>query len=92
MATLRLPPVIRPAAGGNRTVDVDGGTLREALDDLFRRYPDTRAQIVDDAGDLNRFVNVFVDKEDVRLRDGLETAIGDGSQVIVMPAMAGGAS
>jgi molybdopterin synthase sulfur carrier subunit len=90
MATLRLPPVIRPAAGGNRTVEVGGGTLREALDDLFRQYPDTRAQIVDDAGDLNRFVNVFVDREDVRLRDGLETSLGDGSQVIVMPAMAGG--
>jgi len=90
MATVRLPPVIRPAAGGNRTVDVDGGTLREALEDLFARYPETRAQIVDDEGDLNRFVNVFVDREDVRLREGLDTSVAEGSTVIVMPAMAGG--
>jgi molybdopterin converting factor small subunit len=90
MATVRLPPVIRPAAGGNRTVDVDGGTLREALEDLFARYPETRSQIVDDEGDLNRFVNVFVDREDVRLREGLDTSVAEGSTVIVMPAMAGG--
>ena len=90
MPTLRLPPVLRAAAGGARTVEVDGATLRDALDDLFARYPAVRTQIVDDAGDLNGFVNVFVDNEDVRLRDGLETGLANGSTVIVLPAMAGG--
>jgi molybdopterin converting factor small subunit len=89
--TLRLPPVMRQNAGGARTVEVAGGTLREALDDLFRKHPAVRGQIVDDQGDLNRFVNVYVDNEDVRLRDGLDTTVGDGATVIVLPAMAGGA-
>jgi molybdopterin synthase sulfur carrier subunit len=91
MITFRLPPVLRPHAGGARTVEADGATLREALDDLFVRYPAMRGQLVDDGGDLNRFVNVYVDNEDVRLREGLETGVADGSTVIVLPAMAGGA-
>jgi molybdopterin converting factor small subunit len=82
---------MRQNAGGARTVQVDGGTLREALDDLFRQHPSVRGQIVDDQGDLNRFVNVYVDNEDVRLRDGLDTGVDDGATVIVLPAMAGGA-
>jgi molybdopterin synthase sulfur carrier subunit len=90
--TLRLPPVMRQNAGGARTVQVQGGTLREALDDLFRQHPAVRTQIIDDAGDLNRFVNVYVDNEDVRLREGLETGVAEGATVIVLPAMAGGAT
>jgi molybdopterin converting factor small subunit len=89
--TLRLPPVLRSHVGGVRSVDVDGATLREALDDLFASYPTVKPQIVDDSGDLNRFVNVYVDNEDVRLREGLDTELNDGSTVIVLPAMAGGA-
>jgi molybdopterin synthase sulfur carrier subunit len=91
MSTLRLPPVLRSHAGGARTVDVADGTLRDALDDLFTQHPSLRPQIVDDGGSLNRFVNVYVDNEDVRLRDGLETRVSEGSTVIVLPAMAGGA-
>jgi cysteine synthase B len=87
-----MPPVLRPQVGGAREVEVDGATLREALDDLFARYPGVRAQIVDDAGELNRFVNVYVESEDVRLREGLDTAVADGGTVIVLPAMAGGAA
>ncbi len=92
MTTLRLPPVMRANAGGARTVDVEGDTLRAALDDLFEKHPATRSQIVDDGGELNRFVNVFVDKEDVRLGAGLDTPLAANTTVIVMPAMAGGAS
>jgi molybdopterin synthase sulfur carrier subunit len=92
MTTLRLPPVMRANAGGARTVDVQGDTLRAALDDLFAKHPATRTQIVDDGGELNRFVNVFVDKEDVRLGAGLDTPLSESATVIVMPAMAGGAS
>ncbi len=87
----RMPPVLRAQVGGAREVDASGGTLREALDDLFERFPAVRDQLVDGTGDLNRFVNVYVENEDVRLREGLDTALpGDGT-IIVLPAMAGGA-
>ena len=90
MITLRLPPVLRAQAGGARTVDVDGANLREALDDLFAKHPALREPLLDSDGDLARFVNVYVDNEDVRLRDGLDTSLRDGATVIVLPAMAGG--
>ena len=88
---LRMPPILRPQVGGERDVEVQGATLREALDDLFGRYPGVRSHLVDEAGDLNRFVNVYVENEDVRLGEGLETPLTDGGIVRVIPAMAGGA-
>ncbi len=88
---LRMPPVLRPQVNGERDVEVEGSTLREALDDLFERYPGVRGHLVDDAGELNRFVNVYVENEDVRLGDGLDTTLVDGGTVRVIPAMAGGA-
>jgi sulfur-carrier protein len=89
---LRMPPILRPQVGGERDVEVEGATLREALDDLFGRYPGVRDQLVDaSSGELNRFVNVYVENEDVRLGDGLETSLVDGGTVRVIPAMAGGA-
>ncbi len=90
-ATLRMPPILRPEVGGNRELIVEGSTLGEALDDLFGRYPDVRSRLVDDEGNINRFVNVYVDSEDVRLGDGLATAVTPGGTIIVLPAMAGGA-
>ena len=87
---LRMPPVLRPQVNGERDVEVEGGTLREALDDLFERYPGVRGHLVDDAGELNRFVNVYVENEDVRLGEGLETTLVEGGTVRVIPAMAGG--
>jgi molybdopterin converting factor small subunit len=89
--TLRLPPVLRSEAGGARTVEVEGDTLRTALDDLVSRHPGLSGQIVGDAGELNPYVNVYVEGEDVRLRDGLATPLSQGATVIVLPAMAGGA-
>ena len=88
--SLRMPPVLRPQVGGARQVEVTGATLREALDDLFAQFPAVRDQIVDAEGQINRFVNVYVSNEDVRLGQGLETPVPDGSTVIVLPAMAGG--
>jgi molybdopterin synthase sulfur carrier subunit len=90
MATIRLSPVLRAQADGARTVDVAGGTLRDGLDDLLARFPGLRPSLMDDDGQINRFVNVYVDQEDVKLRDGLDTALRDDSTVILMPAMAGG--
>lgn len=88
--SLRMPPVLRPQVGGARQVEVTGATLREALEDLFTQFPAVRDQIVDAEGQINRFVNVYVSNEDVRLGQGLETPVPDGSTVIVLPAMAGG--
>ncbi len=87
---IRMPPVLRPQVGGARQVDVSGTTLREALDDLFAQFPAVREQLVDSEGQINRFVNVYVQNEDVRLGHGLDTLVPDGSTVIVLPAMAGG--
>lgn len=89
-AKLRMPPILRPQVGGAREVEVDGATLRAALDDLFTRYPSVRDHLVDGDGNINRFVNVYVQNEDVRLKDGLETAVPEGGTIIVLPAMAGG--
>ena len=89
--SFRMPPILRPQVGGARQVEATGATLGEALDDLFTQYPGVKEQIVDGEGEINRFVNVYVQNEDVRLGEGLATPVPDGSTVIVLPAMAGGA-
>jgi molybdopterin synthase sulfur carrier subunit len=88
--TFRMPPVLRAQVGGAREVAASGSTLRDALDDLFQRFPGVRDQLVDGTGDLNRFVNVYVENEDVRLREGLDTPLPAAGTIIVLPAMAGG--
>ena len=85
-----MPPILRQAVGGAREVTASGSTVREVLADLTERFPGIRSHLLDDSGDLNRFVNVYVNNEDVRLGGGLETAVGPESTVIVLPAMAGG--
>ena len=90
MSTVRMPPILRQAVGGAREVDASGGTVRELLDDLTHRFPSIRGHLLDDGGELNRFVNVYVNNEDVRLGDGLETSVAPDATVIVLPAMAGG--
>jgi molybdopterin synthase sulfur carrier subunit len=87
-----MPPILRQAVGGAREVDAEGASVREILDDLTSRFPAIRGHLLDDAGDLNRFVNVYVNNEDVRLGQGLDTSVGEDSTVIVLPAMAGGAA
>ena len=89
--SFRMPPILRPQVGGARQVEATGATLGEALADLFTQYPGVKEQIVDSGGEINRFVNVYVQNEDVRLGDGLATPVPDGSTVSVLPAMAGGA-
>ena len=89
--TVRLPPVLRADVGGARTVELDApGDLRGALSTLVDQYPGLRQKLLDGGGDLNRFVNVYVDQKDVRLGEGLDTSLRDGATVIVLPAMAGG--
>jgi sulfur-carrier protein len=90
MSTVRMPPILRQSVGGAREVDADGATVRELLDDLTTRFPSIRSHLLDDGGELNRFVNVYVNNEDVRLGEGLDTSVSPDSTVIVLPAMAGG--
>jgi molybdopterin synthase sulfur carrier subunit len=89
MSTVRIPPVLRENTGGSRTVDVAGSTVAEALDDLFGKHPALRDRVTD-AGELSRFINVYVNDRDVRYRDGLETAVAADDTIILLPAMAGG--
>ena len=89
MATVRIPPTLRTATGGAREVEASGGTVRDLLDDLTDRFPTLRGQVLD-GSELAPFVNVYVEGEDVRTLDGLETQVADGQTVILLPAMAGG--
>ena len=91
MATIRIPPILRPEADGQRQVEAGGATVREVLESLVARYPSLRERIL--AGDeLPQFLNVFIDGSDVRLLDGLDTPVADSATVILLPAVAGGAS
>ncbi len=89
MSTVRIPPTLRAETQGAASVEASGETVRDLLDDLTGRFPALRERIYPE-GELARFVNVYVEGEDVRTRDGLETEVSDSSTVILLPAMAGG--
>jgi molybdopterin synthase sulfur carrier subunit len=89
MTTVRIPPTLRTETGGERQVPAAGETVRELLDDLMSRFPGLRDQLVED-DDIAPFVNVYVEGEDVRTLDGIDTPVATGSTVILLPAMAGG--
>jgi len=89
MSRVRIPPQLRGEVGGAREVPADGGTVRELLDDLMDRFPALRPQLVED-DEIAPFVNVYLEGEDVRTLDGLDTSVDHGSTVILLPAMAGG--
>jgi molybdopterin converting factor small subunit len=86
---VRIPPTLRAEVGGERQVPATGETVRELLDDLTSRFPGLQSQLVED-GDIAPFVNVYVEGEDVRTLDGMETPVSVGATVILLPAMAGG--
>ena len=90
MATIRIPPVLRPSVGGEREVSAAGDTVGAVLQNLADAHPETRGQLFDDGGELNRYVNVYLNDEDVRVLDGLETAVADADAIVILPAMAGG--
>jgi len=87
---VRLPTVLRPHAGGQSTVTVEGATIGEVLADLVRNYPAMAGQVLTEDGTLHRFVNVYVDDDDVRYLDQLDTKVGPGVTVTILPAVAGG--
>ena len=86
---VRIPTILRTYTGGEKAVEGSGGTLAELIDDLESRNSGLRERLVDDKG-LRRFVNVYVNDEDVRFLDGLTTSVKDGDNVTVLPAVAGG--
>jgi len=90
VAQVKLPTILRSQAGGEKLVDVDGATLREVLSDLETRYPGITSTVLTEDGALHRFVNVYVNDEDVRYLGSLETEVGDGDTVSILPAVAGG--
>ena len=87
--TVSIPTPLRSFTGGRDAVDVSGATVGEVLDGLYERFDGLRERIAED-GDLRRFVNVYVQGEDIRFLDGLETAVDDGDEVTILPAVAGG--
>jgi sulfur-carrier protein len=86
---VRIPTILRTYTGGAKAVDGAGGSLAELIDDLERNHPGIKDRLID-GGDLRRFVNVYVNDEDVRFTGGLETSLSDGDSVVVLPAVAGG--
>jgi molybdopterin synthase sulfur carrier subunit len=90
MPTIKVPPVLRPQTGGEAQVSVDGSTVGAALQALAERFPATREQLFSPEGELNRYVNVYLNDEDVRVLEGLDTAAAESDTVVILPAMAGG--
>lgn len=90
MATIKIPPVLRTHTGGANEVTAEGSTVGEVLRSLTSNHPETESQLFSPEGDLNRYVNVYLNDEDVRVLKGLETAVSDSDTVVILPAMAGG--
>ena len=87
---VKLPTILRPHAGGEASVEGMGSNLREVLGDLESRYPGLTSGVVSEDGNLHRFVNVYVNDEDVRYTGALDTSLRDGDTVSILPAVAGG--
>lgn len=91
MSIVRIPPVLRSAAGGEREIPVRGSTVGEVLDGLCTMHPAIKAQLKTSEGELHRFVNVYVNDEDARLLEWIDTPVSDTDTLMILPAMAGGA-
>jgi len=91
-ATVRIPTVLRPAVGGQSVVSVDGATIGEVLSTLVGQYPSLEGQLLDGDGSLHRFLNVYVNDDDVRYIGGVAAPVADGDDITLLPAVAGGAA
>ncbi len=87
---VKIPTVLRKHTEGNATVDANGSTVRELIDDIVAKYPDFKDRVLSDDGELHRFINVYANDEDVRYLEGIETKVSDGDTVAILPAVAGG--
>jgi molybdopterin synthase sulfur carrier subunit len=90
MATVKIPPVLRASVGGEKQVSAEGANVGEVLGALAAAHPDTQSQLFSAEGELNRYVNIYLNDEDVRVLDGLATSVGEGDTLVILPAMAGG--
>ena len=90
MATVKIPPVLRASVGGEKQIAAGGSNVGEVLRDLATNHPATESQLFSSEGELNRYVNVYLNDEDVRVLDGLATPVGDTDTLVILPAMAGG--
>ena len=90
MSTVFIPAVLRPSVGGVKSLDVEGDSIRSVVDGLVQRHPSLGGQLLTNDGDLNRFVNVYVNGQDVRYLAGLDTPVASTDEVRLLPAMAGG--
>ena len=92
MSTVKIPPVLRSSTGGAKEVQAEGATVGDVLRSLADQHPSTQTQLFGDDGQLNRYVNVYLNDEDVRVLDGLDTGVGDSDTLVILRAMAGGAA
>jgi sulfur-carrier protein len=91
VSTIKIPPVLRASTGGEREVAADGADVGEVLRALATQHPATESQLFGEDGTLNRYVNVYLNDEDVRVLNGLDTAVKADDTLVILPAMAGGA-
>jgi MoaD family protein len=90
VSQVKIPPVLRSSTGGQSQVEAGGSTVGEVLSALAEQHPATQSQLFSEDGELNRYVNVYLNDEDVRVLDGLETPVKEPDTLVILPAMAGG--
>jgi molybdopterin converting factor small subunit len=90
VSVVRIPQVLRAAAGGNKQLELAGASVGDLVEGLVTEYPSLRGQLLTGDGELNRFVNIYVNGQDVRYLNGLATPVGERDEVRLLPAMAGG--
>jgi len=90
MSTVKIPPVLRSSTGGEKEVPADGDNVGAVLRELAEKHPGTERQLFQEDGQLNRYVNVYLNDEDVRVLEGLETPVKPDDTLVILPAMAGG--
>ncbi len=90
LVKVRIPTPLQSLTGGASEVTAEGGTVRELIDDLERRYAGIKARLCDENGEVRRFVNIFVNDEDIRFLQGLDTPLKEGDEISIVPAIAGG--
>jgi sulfur-carrier protein len=90
MSTVKIPPVLRGSTGGAKEVEASGTDVGEVLRALAAEHPATESQLFSESGELNRYVNVYLNDEDVRVLEGLDTGVAETDTIVILPAMAGG--
>jgi molybdopterin synthase sulfur carrier subunit len=90
MSTVKIPPVLRASVGGAKEVEASGANVGDVLRALAQQHPATASQLFSEEGELNRYVNVYLNDEDVRVLEGLDTSVSETDTIVILPAMAGG--